>query len=151
MTLSASIEIAAPPNVVRQKFLTFDTLPQYHKGFFTTITPLGALEPGNKLAIEFTGMGKITSKILANEPTLFRWCGGNSLVFSGDHSFKFEPSTITPGGTTFTQEENFGGAFGFLMGEGFIAKQAGMGVKTTKGWEGFNQDLKKWCEGSTSE
>jgi hypothetical protein len=81
-----------------------------------------------------------------NDPTVFTWRGSIPLLFGGDHSFSFEASKTNPGGTTFTQEEQFFGALGFLMGEGFVANKAGFREKTLKGWEGFNMDLKKWCE-----
>jgi hypothetical protein len=83
-----------------------------------------------------------------NDPTVFTWRGNIPLLFGGDHSFRFEASETVSGGTTFTQEERFYGVLGFLMGENFIAKRAGFREKTLKGWERFNQDLKKWCEAS---
>lgn len=52
------------------------------------------------------------------------------------------------GGTTFTQEENFTGVLAFTMGDGFVARSIGFKEKTKRGWEGYNQDLKVWCEGS---
>jgi hypothetical protein len=69
-------------------------------------------------------------------------------IFNGEHSFTFEPSKTTPGGTTFTQKEEFTGGFSFVMGEGFLAKKIGMPEKTRRGWQKYNQDLKKWCEQS---
>ena len=53
MTVTATIDMAAPPSVVRTKFLDFASLSQYHTGFFGSITPLGALEPGNKIRVHF--------------------------------------------------------------------------------------------------
>ena len=58
MTITAAIDIAQPPSVVRAKFLDFASLPQYHKGFFGSITPLGALEPGNKIRVHFAQAGQ---------------------------------------------------------------------------------------------
>lgn len=81
-----------------------------------------------------------------NTPQTFTWAGSIPLIFGGEHSFRFAPSHTTPGGTTFTQEESFSGALGFLMGEGFIAKKLGFGAKTILGWEGYNRDFKGWCE-----
>jgi hypothetical protein len=34
-----------------------------------------------------------------------------------------------------------------MMGEGWVAGKTGMREKTMKGWGGFNEDLKRWCEG----
>jgi len=69
-------------------------------------------------------------------------------MFNGEHCFRFQPSTTTQGGTTFVHEEKFTGALSFLMGEGFFARWVGLRESTKKGFEGYNQDLKKWCEQS---
>ena len=60
--------------------------------------------------------------------------------------FHFQPSKTTPGGTTFTHEEEFSGPLAFMIGEGPLANLIGMRKKTQSGFEGFNRDLKKWCE-----
>jgi len=60
--------------------------------------------------------------------------------------FHFQPSKATPGGTTFTHEEEFSGPLAFMMGEGWMANAIGMRKKTREGFEGFNGDLKRWCE-----
>ncbi|KAH7401136.1 hypothetical protein DE146DRAFT_655063 [Phaeosphaeria sp. MPI-PUGE-AT-0046c] len=144
---TASIEIACPPQVVREKFLDFASLPKYHSSFFTSITPLGPLEPKQKIRIVFVGMGKMEGTIISNKPEAFTWLGSLPYIFSGAHTFHFTPSTKTPGGTTFVQEETFTGALSWLMGGSFVAKQLGdMGKKTEKNWEGYNKDFKKWCE-----
>jgi hypothetical protein len=65
---------------------------------------------------------KMDGSILANEPQLFKWRGSLPYVFTGDHGFHFAPSTITPGGTTFTQEEAFSAALGFLMGDNVVGR-----------------------------
>jgi len=69
-------------------------------------------------------------------------------TFNGEHIFRFEPSTKTQGGTTFVQEEKFTGLLSFLMSDGFIARSVGLKESSKKGFEGYNEDLKKWCEGS---
>ncbi|KAI1525199.1 hypothetical protein A1F97_10309 [Pyrenophora tritici-repentis] len=59
MPISASIEIAASPKVVRAKFLDFSSLPTYHKGFFGSITALNDnLDPGSKLRVVFQAAGQ---------------------------------------------------------------------------------------------
>ncbi|KAF1948059.1 hypothetical protein EJ02DRAFT_364699 [Clathrospora elynae] len=152
MVVTASIDIAVPPAVVRAKFLDFDSLPKYHTEFFRSITPLGPNKvpsPGTKARVEFSAAGqKMDANILENNPDEFKWGGSIPLLFSGNHSFRFEPSTSIPSGTKFTQEEVFGGALGFLMGENVVARQLGFVEKTVKGWNGYNRDLKKWCEES---
>jgi hypothetical protein len=70
-------------------------------------------------------------------------------VFRGEHIFLFEASTTTPGGTTFTQKEEFTGLLSPLMGQNFVARAIGMHDGTKSGWAKYNLDLKKWCEEST--
>lgn len=82
--------------------------------------------------------------VMENSPGEFRWRGrmwGIPGLFSGEHSFRFEPSRTTPGATTFVQAEEFSGILSFLIADG--TKFA----KTTKaGFEGFNADLKARVE-----
>jgi len=73
-----------------------------------------------------------------NEPTVLIWRGSLPYIFSGDHSFEFQPSSTTPGGTTFINKEVFTGLLSFVMGL--------MGDGTSKGFEGFNRDLKARAE-----
>ncbi|CAG5145233.1 uncharacterized protein ALTATR162_LOCUS1677 [Alternaria atra] len=147
MTVTASIDIASPPESVRAKFLDFASLPKYHKGFFTSISPLGPVESGNKIRVVFASGQTIDASIEHNTPISFAWTGSLPYVFTGTHSFTFEPSNTIPGGTKFTQEEVFSGALAFIMGENVIARQFGFPEKTKKMWEGYNEDLKAWCEG----
>lgn len=58
MTVTSTTDIAAPPSLVRAKFLDFASLPNYHSTFFGSITPLGALEPGNKIRVHFIQAGQ---------------------------------------------------------------------------------------------
>jgi hypothetical protein len=162
MTVTASIDIASPPETVRAKFLDFASLSKYHKGFFTSLSPLGPVESGNKIRVVFSSGQKMDAPIevrahqtLAehhlmhlqhNTPTSFAWTGSIPLLFTGTHTFAFEPSSTIPGGTKFTQEEVFSGALAFLMGENVVARQFGFPEKTRRGWEGYNNDLKVWCE-----
>jgi hypothetical protein len=77
---------------------------------------------------------------------VFTWTGSLPFLFTGAHSFYWTPSQITPGGTTFLQEETFTGLLGGLYGDGVLAKSVGVKEKTLKGWEGFNEDLKRVVE-----
>jgi hypothetical protein len=90
-------------------------------------------------------MGTMSPTILANTPDRFAWKGSLPGIFSGAHSFIFKESGD---GTEFTQTEVFGGALGWIMGESWVAGKMGMREKTIRGWEGFNEDFKKWCEKS---
>jgi hypothetical protein len=70
-------------------------------------------------------------------------------TFCGEHIFRFEPSKTTEGGTTFSQDERFTGSLGgLLMGGGFVGNALGVKESTKKGFEKYNGDLKKWCEGA---
>jgi hypothetical protein len=75
-----------------------------------------------------------------NTPSQFKWRGSIPLLLNGDHFFRFEPSTITPGGTTFTHGEEFSG----LMAGPF--SWFGMGSKAGPGFAKFNGDLKREAE-----
>jgi hypothetical protein len=68
-------------------------------------------------------------------------------LFTGEHSFSFRPSKISPGHTTFVQQEKFSGALSWIMGEGILARQIGMTEMTKKNWDKYNRDFKVWCEG----
>jgi hypothetical protein len=68
-------------------------------------------------------------------------------MFNGEHAFRFMASAVTPGGTTLVHEERFTGAMTWCIGEGAVAGLLGVREKTRLGFEGFNEDLKKVCEG----
>ncbi|KAJ6255800.1 hypothetical protein Dda_9410 [Drechslerella dactyloides] len=148
--LYTTIEISASPNTVREKFLDFSQLPTYHpNGFFKSIktaVPDKAFEPGVKLHNVLEGM-TIEPTLIENSATCFRW-GGTGLLgtFSGEHIFRFEPSTKTQGGTTFVHEEKFTGLLSFIMGHNPVARGIGLRDSTQKGFERYNRDLKVWCE-----
>jgi hypothetical protein len=98
-----------------------------------------------------------------NTPSVFRWRGALPLgLFSGDHAFRFEPSSSSSttgnatsasqvgGGvtttTTFIHEEEFSGLLSWMMGDNTVANWMGFRTKTKNGFESFNKDLKAWCE-----
>ncbi|PQE34041.1 Polyketide cyclase dehydrase protein [Rutstroemia sp. NJR-2017a WRK4] len=131
MVIITKVEIAASPEVVRRVLLDFSKIPEWHTGLVKTITPLDNDDPvsvGKKLHC-------------TNTPTKFAWQGPPVMSVSGLHSFLFEPSTVTPGNTTFTQMEEYSGPISFLM-------QPWLMGRTIKGqFEKFNADLKARCEG----
>ncbi len=57
------------------------------------------------------------------------------------HSFRFEASERTEGGTTFVQEESFTGVLSWVMDE-----RGPVGRKVRGMFEGFNGDLKVEAE-----
>lgn len=62
-------------------------------------------------------------------------------MLSGLHTFTFEESEVTRGGTTLVQKEEFWGVLYWVMNPWL----AGRMIKTT--YEGFNEDLKRAVEG----
>ncbi|EMD85408.1 hypothetical protein COCC4DRAFT_181063 [Bipolaris maydis ATCC 48331] len=147
MSIVTTIDIAAPPSQVRDKFLDFASLSKWHSSFFSSITPHGTLEPGQKLLVHFaTGGQKMNPVIQQNTPTTFAWTGSLPFVFTGTHCFLFEESTVIPGGCRLTQSEEFSGALGWLMGGNVVARQVGFAEKTKRGFEILNADLKAACE-----
>ncbi|KAE9375209.1 hypothetical protein N431DRAFT_480545, partial [Stipitochalara longipes BDJ] len=151
---NASIEIAASPELVREKFLDCSQLQTYHpNGFYksiSTVTPNEPIQPGTKM-VNVLEIMTAHATIEENSPACFRWGGGIPGIFVGTHSFYFGSSTETRGGTTFIQEEKFTGIFTLLMGDNFIARVIGILEKTMKGWKRYNKDLKVWCERSNNE
>lgn len=60
---------------------------------------------------------------------------------SHGQAYVSEPSTTTPGATTFVQDEEFTGVLSILFYEG-----SAMRKKTQGNFEKFNSDLKAWVE-----
>jgi hypothetical protein len=81
-----------------------------------------------------------------NSPAKFKWSGGNSAIFKGDHVFEFlssrNPNNI--GGTTFLHYEDFKGMFAHTM-----KPEKRSGEKNFEGFNAFNRDLKRRCEGGS--
>jgi hypothetical protein len=129
---------------LHDQFLDFPSYSTWTHGFIKSITPADpTVAPGTKLRNVLQGM-TISPTIMANSPQEFRWRGvlwGIPGLFTGEHQFRFEPSKITPGGTTFVQAEKFSGILTFMIAEG-----TGFWKSTKEGFEGFNEDLKKRCE-----
>ncbi|RQM06890.1 hypothetical protein DH86_00000037 [Scytalidium sp. 3C] len=121
MSLHTEIEINASPEEVRAVG---------HKE--------GPIEVGEKLAVDFSGM-KTKVVVTENEPTRFSWRGDLYFVLSGNHTFIFEPSTKTPGGTTFKNQEVFARFNTVLMRL----------VPPTKLFQQLCEDLKAKVEAST--
>jgi hypothetical protein len=131
--------------------LNFAEIPKWSpNGFIKKISPVAPstelrLVPDEILDVQLTA-GAFKPVILKNTPEEFAWCGSLPYIFTGTHRFIFAPSKVTPGGTTFTQSEEFSGALAWLMGDSMPARAAGMREGTKTKWEVFNQDLKKELE-----
>lgn len=103
------------------------------------------------MSVKIASSPAFPGKIESNTPDVFAWTGSLPLLFTGTHSFYWTPSRVTPGGTTFTQEEVFSGLLGGLYGEGWVARSVGVKEKTKLGWEGFNGELKRAVEAGVGE
>ncbi|KAK3716795.1 hypothetical protein LTR37_006145 [Vermiconidia calcicola] len=142
-SISRQIEIASSPEHVREVFLDFGRMSEYTQGFIKSITPAEQkpakqITKGDKLKVVLEGV-TFSPSVLENTERQFMWRGTIPALLCGDHYFRFEPSKTTPGGTTFTQGEDFSGVLSFLMG-------MSMGQKSEQGFGGFNEDLKKRVE-----
>ncbi|KAF2169448.1 hypothetical protein M409DRAFT_52687 [Zasmidium cellare ATCC 36951] len=147
--ISTQIEIAAPPERVREILLDFPRLNEWHQsGHFKSIEIAarkteGVLSVGDKLKVVMEEM-TFTPVILKNDPSELKWRGSLPLIFTGDHSYRFLPSETIPGGTLFIQEENFTGLLSPVMKvkEG----KRDFAWKNLRGFEGLNADLKAEAE-----
>ncbi|KAM0693828.1 hypothetical protein Q7P36_005952 [Cladosporium allicinum] len=141
--ISTTEEIACSPAHLRKIFLDFPRLPQWTQGFIRGIEQQNpnkkTIEAGDKLTVKLEGM-TFSPVVLENTPSQFKWRGSIPLLLNGDHFFRFEPSTLTPGGTTFTHGEEFSG----VMAGPF--SWFGMGSKAGPGFAKFNGDLKREAE-----
>lgn len=163
--ITATIEIAAPPSVVRDlvrrdlircqqgytkstsKFLDFPTISIWHTSFIQSIEsktpgkPTGHhLKPGDRLQSRISGM-QVDQTVEENSLTEFRWIGPWYGILTGVHAFCFQPSSITPNGTTFVQWEEFSGLLAWYVWPGMPG-----GKQTFTHFEEFNLDLKARAE-----
>ncbi|UPX14744.1 uncharacterized protein EKO05_0005217 [Ascochyta rabiei] len=152
-SLRTSIEIAAPPEQVRLKFLDFATLSSYHSSCFQSLSaskPGAELKKGDTVRVVMANGTAFAGVVEENTPQKFSWTGTIPFLFTGTHSFHFAPSSASAQhapSTTFTQEETFSGALGWLlMGDGLLGKGVGVKLKTRRAWERFDRDLKSVCE-----
>ncbi|KAK9445135.1 activator of Hsp90 ATPase 1 family protein [Metarhizium brunneum] len=145
-SIYTEVDINCSPEQVRKTFLDFSSYPSWPTTFIKSIAPVDPnkpIEAGSGLTIELEGMS-IKPIVVTNSADEFKWVGklwNMPGLFTGYHYFKFMPSVKTAGATTFVQGEDFSGILSFLMAEG-----SRFGSSTKKGFEGFNQDLKKRCE-----
>ncbi|KAL9052202.1 MAG: hypothetical protein Q9162_005527 [Coniocarpon cinnabarinum] len=144
-TVSTQIEIAVPPEKVRDVFLDFASYSEWSHAFVKSVSPKDRKDPktlqvGDTVDVELTNM-KFSSKITGNTEEEFKWQGSVPLLFTGEHSWRFQSSETTPGQTLVVQQEVFTGLLSFLLGENWS-----MGKNTKKNFEAFNRDLKARAE-----
>ncbi|RMJ10072.1 hypothetical protein CDV36_010283 [Fusarium kuroshium] len=142
-TMIAEIEIQASPETVRSVFLDFSRYKEWNGWKVESSNTLkrpDELQPKEKLKVDL-GTMKFSPALLQNSPDAFEWHGNLWPIFSGKHEFTWQPSSKTPGGTTFRQKEDFTGLLAFLMAPG-----RSFSKKSLDNWESFNADLKKEVE-----
>ena len=83
----------------------------------------------------------LANKLQENSQYRFKWSGGYSAIFRGDHVFEFLPSEKNPGGTMFLHYEEFSGMFAHTM-----KPEKKSGQKNFEGFQAFNEDLKRRVE-----
>ncbi|KAH6951839.1 hypothetical protein DER45DRAFT_577181 [Fusarium avenaceum] len=142
-SLIVETEIEAPVDVVKSLFKDFASFKEWSTWSIdpaVSSKKVDDLLPQDKLSVNIEGLS-FTATLLRNEPDVFEWAGGLQPLLLGEHMFSWRPSTKTPGGTTFIQNEKWRGLLTFLWKPNWF-----MGKKTRKSFEGFNAELKKEAE-----
>ncbi|GJC78447.1 hypothetical protein ColLi_01285 [Colletotrichum liriopes] len=143
-SVSAEIEIQAPPAAVRAVFLDFQRYKQWSQGWALELKEPGKspldLKDGDQIQVNMRGM-KFKPVIKENTFEALHWIGSLPGIFTGRHQFYFKSSLENPAATRFIQVEEFSGLLAFLMGPGWSFRE-----KTLAGWNEFNADLKKEVE-----
>lgn len=149
--IETSIHISAPLSKVHAILLDFESYPSWSQ-FVTAIKSASPAEAaiGDVLNVTLTPPGGSTMRL---SPTIvhlddkgFGWQGhlaGVSGLFDGKHLFLLSEQEMEEGktGTKLVHREEFGGVlYTPLMG------WLGMGEKTKKGFEAFDEALKKKAE-----
>ncbi|EME44953.1 hypothetical protein DOTSEDRAFT_52361 [Dothistroma septosporum NZE10] len=142
--IHTEIEINAPPAKVRQVFHDFTSWPEWSHGMIKAVSShknASEVKVGDTLEVVLEGM-TIEPVLLENNDSEFKWRGNSLNLLMGDHGFKFQDSKTSPGGTTFVHEEEFYRLLAVIM-----ILPLGLYGKTEKGFEAFNEDLKRRVEG----
>jgi len=143
MTVHTEIEIAASPSQVREVFLNFPKIVEWHSGLVKSISLLAkdeVIKKGSKLDCDMEGF-HFVSTVKENAPGLFQWQSPPIHGIVALHSFRFRPSKTTLGWTTFVQDEEYRGLLAFIMSPSLGGK------KIQRQFEGFNKDIKARVEG----
>ena len=142
-TLSTTIDIEAPPRDIWEVLMDFERYPEWTRIFEF---PIGHAEVGKKIRVKIhSGNRKpmIFEPLLleAREPEEFRWKGRLLLwgIFDGEHIFRIEGTGER--GARFTHAERFSGLLVPWL-------RRDLDTNTRRGFERFNGDIKKRCEGS---
>ncbi|KAH8894142.1 hypothetical protein GQ53DRAFT_793115 [Thozetella sp. PMI_491] len=146
-SVSAQTEIKASPDHVRSVFSDFSRMKQWSQW---DIQPADAsksstgFKAGDRLKVDLNFI-KLQPILLENSEETFQWDGGLYPIFAGKHTFTWTPSEKLPGGTTFTQREEFRGLLAFMMSSWLSFRKS-----TLVNWDQFNADLKKEAERSSA-
>ncbi|KAH6672697.1 hypothetical protein F5X68DRAFT_235783 [Plectosphaerella plurivora] len=142
ITQTATIEILAPPSTVRSIFMNFKNFSTWQDVF--TITPSASQAPSD---LKKDDSVRVTIRnfpfnptVESNTPESFVWVGSVPVLLYGTHHFIFAPSEKNPGGTTFTQREDFQGLAAVACWPWRST------FKPSEAWEAFNESLKKEAE-----
>jgi len=125
------------------QLLDFPRLSEWHTTFIISLAlPPGKsssydLVKGDTIDAKFFGNVNAPCKIMENNPKELKWRGDVFYVLSGEHSFRFEPSKINPGGTTFIHAEVY-----FRLNIILMTIESWTVSSIHKMFEGFNQELK---------
>ncbi|KAI1195869.1 hypothetical protein F5X97DRAFT_306973 [Nemania serpens] len=144
VSVRSTIEIARSPAHVRRVLTDFPKYHEWVQGSIKGVEVLsadGSISVGDKIKISFPGMGTFSGEIAANSPAELKWRNKWPGLLLAEHSFRFEPSTITPGHTTFVNSEEFSGALTYLTY--LTGKPHG---ESSPGFELFNKSLKERAE-----
>ncbi|QKX64086.1 uncharacterized protein TRUGW13939_11259 [Talaromyces rugulosus] len=149
ITISAQIEIAASPKIVRAAFLDFSRVKKTTGWEIEVKGPAKKeteLKKGDRVNVNINGF-KFSPIVRENSPEMFMWDGtipGLGFILSGKHHFYFLPSEVNTGGTTLIQKEYFTG----------LVTMVWPGKDTQKWsieqWNEFNEAFKKDIEQSSS-
>ncbi|KAF1962723.1 hypothetical protein CC80DRAFT_487213 [Byssothecium circinans] len=144
-SISTTIEIASPPETVRAVFMDWQNFKTWNQRM--ALTPLepsdrapADLQPGDKIKVDLKGT-VFRPVVVENSPGAFKWLGSLYGLFDGQHEFYWKKSSVTPGGTTFVQQENFTGPLSWFVRDGSSG-----GTQTKTNFEGLNQELKAESE-----
>ncbi|KAH6871792.1 hypothetical protein B0T10DRAFT_568092 [Thelonectria olida] len=144
ITVSAQVEIRAPPAEVRSVFLDFARYKDWQQGWDIQSIDAGNRQPselksGDRLKVSMHGM-VFRPNVAENSTDRFTWEGSLYGILVGKHQFHFSPSQENPGGTTFIQTEDFTGLLTVLY-RPWSKKEQPM-----ENWDEFNAALKEEAE-----
>jgi hypothetical protein len=138
-TMSATVQIDAPPQVVRAALTDLDRYPEWNPLFREAS---GQVAVGNRITLRSVhpANGRLMTvkpKITVADPgTELRWVSSLPGIMSGEHRFALTPAD----GTRLEQSETFRGLLTVFSGKTFAQAEASV--------RALDEALKKRAEGS---